>query len=60
MLTRDDLVAVMPRAASAADGVTEALGAAMARFEIDRPARKAAFLAQLAHESGSSRAGRRT
>ena len=52
MLTRDDLVAVMPRAASAADGVTEALGAAMARFEIDRPARKAAFLAQLAHESG--------
>jgi putative chitinase len=51
MLTRDDLVAVMPRAESAADGVTEALGAAMARFEIDRPARQAAFLAQLAHES---------
>jgi putative chitinase len=42
----------MPRAASTANGVTAALGEAMARFEIHRPARKAAFLAQLAHESG--------
>jgi putative chitinase len=52
VLTRDDLVAVMPRAASTANGMTDALGAAMARFGIHRPARKAAFLAQLAHESG--------
>ena len=52
MLTRNDLVAVMPRAASVADQVTPALDAAMARYEIDTPARMAAFLAQLAHESG--------
>jgi putative chitinase len=52
MLMRDDLVAVMPRAASAADRLTPALDAAMARYEIDTPTRMAAFLAQLAHESG--------
>ena len=52
MLMRDDLVAVMPRAANAADRLTPALDAAMARYEIDTPARMAAFLAQLAHESG--------
>jgi putative chitinase len=52
MLMRDDLVAVMPRAANAADRLTPALDVAMARYEIDTPARMAAFLAQLAHESG--------
>jgi hypothetical protein len=52
MLMHDDLVAVMPRAANAADRLTPALAAAMARYEIDTPARIAAFLAQLAHESG--------
>ena len=52
MFMRDDLVAVMPRAANVADRVTPALAAAMARYEIDTPARMAAFLAQLAHESG--------
>ncbi|HVQ77039.1 MAG TPA: glycoside hydrolase family 19 protein [Candidatus Binatia bacterium] len=52
MLTRDELTAVMPRAARDAERLAEPLGAAMARFEINRPTRKAAFLAQLAHESG--------
>jgi putative chitinase len=52
MLTRDVLVAVMPRAAGVADRVVPALAAAMARYGIDTPARVAAFLAQLAHESG--------
>lgn len=52
LLTRNELVAVMPRAASIADRVTPALDAAMQRFQIDAPARRAAFLAQLAHESG--------
>jgi putative chitinase len=42
----------MPRAASIADRVIPALDAAMQRFQIDAPARRAAFLAQLAHESG--------
>lgn len=52
MLTREQLVAVMPRAAGIAGEVVEPLRAAMERFEIDRPARVGAFLAQLAHESG--------
>jgi putative chitinase len=55
MLTREELVAVMPRAAAAAMDFTPPLDAAMRRFEIDRPARCAAFLAQLAHESGELR-----
>ena len=55
MLTRDELVAVMPRAAGTADQVLPALDAAMQRFQIDTPAREAAFLAQLAHESGQLR-----
>jgi putative chitinase len=55
MLTRDELVAVMPKAAGVADQVTPALVAAMQRFEIEAPARRAAFLAQLAHESGQLR-----
>jgi hypothetical protein len=42
-LRRDDLVAMMPGAASVADRVTPAL---------NTPARAAAFLAQLAHASG--------
>lgn len=52
MLTRNELVGVMPGAAGMADRVIPALDAAMQRFEITSPARSAAFLAQLAHESG--------
>ncbi|MGH2512469.1 MAG: glycoside hydrolase family 19 protein, partial [Candidatus Limnocylindrales bacterium] len=52
MLTRADLVAVMPLADRVTDSVIEALDAAMRRFEIDTPSRMAAFTAQLAHESG--------
>ena len=52
MLTRDELVSVMPGAAGIADRVIPALDAALQRFDIATPAREAAFLAQLAHESG--------
>lgn len=52
MLTRADLLAVMPRSAGVADRVLQVLAAAMDRFEIRTPERTAAFLAQLAHESG--------
>jgi putative chitinase len=52
MLTRNELVGVMPGAAGMADRVVPALDAAMQRFDIGSPARRAAFLAQLAHESG--------
>ena len=55
MLTRDELVGVMPGAAGMADKVVPALDAAMQRFDIASPARMAAFLAQLAHESGELR-----
>ncbi len=51
-MTRVELVAVMPLAAGVDDAVVDALDAAMRRFAIDTPARAAAFLAQLAHESG--------
>jgi putative chitinase len=55
MLTRDELVSVMPRAGNSVDQVIPALDAAMQRFDIANPARRAAFLAQLAHESGEFR-----
>lgn len=51
-LTRAELEAVMPLAGRVPDAVVDALDAAMRRFEIDTPARMAAFSAQLAHESG--------
>jgi putative chitinase len=52
VLRRADLVAVMPLAAKVTDAVIDALDSGMRRFEIDTPARMAAFAAQLAHESG--------
>jgi putative chitinase len=55
MLTRTDLLAVMPRSAAVADRVLPALAAAMDQFDIRTPERTAAFLAQLAHESGELR-----
>jgi predicted chitinase len=56
MLTSEQLHAIMPQLA-AAKGATlfPFLTAALAEFAIDSPARTAAFLAQLAHESGQFR-----
>ena len=48
-LTKDQLKAIMPRCD--AEQWIDPLNAAMERFEINTPARMAAFLAQLAHES---------
>ena len=55
MITRVQLLAIMPGAAQAVPIFLRPLGAAMERYAIDRPARQAAFLAQLAHESGQLR-----
>jgi putative chitinase len=55
MITRAQLLAIMPNAAPAAPQYLRPLGEAMGRYAIDRPARQAAFLAQLAHESGQLR-----
>lgn len=52
MLTPAHLVAIMPRAPVC---YTPALAASMDEFEIATPARAAAFLAQLAHESAELR-----
>ena len=56
MLTSEQLHAIMPQL-STAKGTTlfPFLTAAMSEFAIDSPARIAAFLAQLAHESGQFR-----
>jgi predicted chitinase len=56
VLTKEHLHAIMPQL-RAAKGATffPFLTAAMAEFRIDPPARTAAFLAQLAHESGQFR-----
>jgi putative chitinase len=51
ILSEAQLRAFLPTAPRLAEW-TAALNAAMARFEIDSPARAAAFLAQVAHESG--------
>ena len=51
-MTRTELLQIMPRAAAVVDSFIPPLEAAMAEFRIDNPARQAAFLAQVAHESG--------
>lgn len=51
-LTKDQLKSIMPLCDS--DQWIAPLNAAMARFEINTPTRMAAFLAQLAHESGET------
>ena len=43
---------VMPHAGARVEKYLDSLNAAMQRFCIDTPARQAAFLAQIAHESG--------
>ncbi len=45
----------MPNVGAAAEKFLQPLNDAMARFEINTPPREAAFLAQLAHESGQLR-----
>lgn len=54
-MTRDQLLAIMPLAPWRADLFLPHLVAAMAEYEINTPERQAAFLAQLAHESGQLR-----
>lgn len=55
-ITREQLEAVMPQASKRrVDEYFLDLDAAMEEFEINTPVRKAAFLAQIAHESGQLR-----
>jgi predicted chitinase len=56
MLTSDQLHAIMPNLSAARSAALfPFLSAALKEFAIDRPARTAAFVAQLAHESGQFR-----
>jgi putative chitinase len=56
MLTREELQSIMPRLPAARSAeLFPSLTTAMAEFAIEVPARAAAFLAQLAHESGQFR-----
>lgn len=54
-MTLQELKEIMPYAGKRAETFLEPLNAAMEEFEINTPARQAAFLAQIAHESGSLR-----
>lgn len=55
MLTLTLLKKIIPYAGVRADAFLGPLNAAMDEFGIDTPARQAAFIAQIAHESGSLR-----
>lgn len=55
MITLEQLKRIIPYAGHRAGVFLVPLNEAMAEFEIDTPARRAAFLAQVAHESGSLR-----
>ena len=56
MISYDQLVRIMPYAKQRADRFIDPLNAAMKEFDIDRNGlREAAFLAQIAHESGELR-----
>jgi putative chitinase len=54
-LTLDQLKAIMPYAGQRAAVFLAPLNAAMVEFDINTPERQAAFLAQIAHESGNLR-----
>jgi len=53
VITLAELKQIMPYAGERASKFIEPLNAAMAEFEIDNTERESAFLAQIAHESGS-------
>lgn len=55
MITADELRQIMPHAGARADAFAEPLSAAMQEFEITTSRRQAAFIAQVAHESGELR-----
>lgn len=55
VITLEELKSIMPHAGNRAETFLEPLNAAMDEFEITGPVRQAAFLAQIAHESGSLR-----
>jgi putative chitinase len=55
MITLAELQEIMPYAGLRAETYLDPLNAAMDEFDINTPDREAAFLAQLAHESGSLR-----
>lgn len=55
MLTRSQLLTIMPLAKARVDIFLPFIQAAMDEFDIDTPSRQAAFLAQIAHESGELR-----
>lgn len=53
MITLDELNSIMPYAGDRADTFLQPLNDAMREFDINSNVREAAFLAQIAHESGS-------
>lgn len=55
MVTLQELKEIMPYAGKRAETYLEPLNSAMLEFGITGPAREAAFLSQIAHESGSLR-----
>lgn len=55
MITIAQLLHIMPNADGKVDIFIDPLNAAMAEFGINNPKRQAAFLAQIAHESGELR-----
>lgn len=54
-MTPEQLLEIMPAAKDRAGTYCKWLNIAMSAYDIDTPARQAAFLAQVAHESGSLR-----
>lgn len=54
-MKRSDLLAIMPYAAKRVDAFLNPLNEAMEEFDINTPARQAAFIAQVGHESGQLR-----
>lgn len=52
MVTKEQLLAIMPNARKKVDAFLGHINAAMVEFDINTPLRQAMFLAQIAHESG--------
>jgi len=51
-ITKEQLVAILPKSGKMADAMLPALNDAMARYQINTRLRIAAFIAQVGHESG--------